>query len=117
MQPLLQIFVCLMLVVIVSCKKILENTHIKFLNFDFFNSSGWLEFECLNFIRMFQSSCYHFKIKLATETYVHFSRWKQKKTIKKLEVYSSPNLVKSSEHVTLADAETINKELKAVTSI
>ena len=37
-----------MLTVILCCKKILENTHIKFPNFEFF------QFECLTRIRMFE---------------------------------------------------------------
>lgn len=43
-------------VVIVCCKKILESAHVKFPNFKFFNSNAWLEFERLNFIRMFERS-------------------------------------------------------------
>ena len=48
---------------------------------------------------------------------VQISHLKPKKTIKKHKVNKMPYLGKSSEHVTLADAEVVNKELKGTTSI
>lgn len=62
----LSLFVCLMVAVIVCCEKVLENAHIKFVNFNFLNLNVWLELECLYFIIIFQSLYYHFRIKMAT---------------------------------------------------
>ena len=42
---------------------------------------------------------------------------KESKKAQKRKVNSTPHVVESSQHVTLADSEAINKELKAVTSI
>ena len=54
---------------IVYCKKMLE-AHIKFQNVSklpfFFNLNAWLQFECLNFIRIFESLYDHFKMKMDT---------------------------------------------------
>ena len=100
---------------IVCCEKILENAHIQFPNFEFFNSNAWLGLECLNL--MFQSSCYYFKIKVSTRDLRSDFSLKTKEDNKEaqvLKVHSTPDLVKSSEHVTLAAVESVNKQLKAV---
>ena len=67
------ILVCVMGVVFVCSEKVSESACIKFSNFECFNWNAWLEFECLNFIRMLESSYCHFKVKMATRGLAHIS--------------------------------------------
>ena len=63
-----------------------------------FNLNAWLEFKCLNFIRMVQSSYYHFKIKVATAnlgSYFSLKARENNKEPQSLKVNSTPDLVKS----------------------
>ena len=74
--------------------------------------------ECLNFIRMFQSSYYHRKIKIAARdirSSFSFKAEENNTEDESLKVNSVSDLVKSSEVVTLADVEAVNKDLKAAT--
>ena len=50
-------------------------------------------------------------------TYFSLKAKENNKEAQSLKINSTSDLVKSSEHVTLADAEAVNKELKSVTSI
>ena len=61
---------------------------------------------------MFQSSYYHFKVKTAKKylrSYFSLKAKENNKEAQNLKVNSTPDLVKSSEHATLANAEAVNK--------
>ena len=100
------IFVCLMVVVIVCCEEIWENAHIKFPIFESFNSNAWLEFECLDFIRVLQSLYHHLKIKAATTEFrSYFSFSYNNKETQSFKVNSTSGLVKSLECVSLVGCQ------------